>query len=254
MRASPEPARLSFTKVTKTYRRGRVTANRRIDLDLEPGELVALTGHNGAGKTTLLDQVVGTLRPDEGDIRHGERSLVSDPGLARRVSSMMPQLHAPLTGVTPRQAIAAIARLRGRGGAEANRATEELIDLLDIGPWRRVPGERLSGGARRLTSYAMAVVAPPPVLLIDEPTNDVDPTRRPLIWRHLRRLADAGHVVVVVTHNLREVERTADRYVILQRGRLLDDGGLRRPVADAETTTPAPVSLEDHYERITHES
>ena len=136
---------------------------------------------------------------------------------------MMPQIYAPLTGVTPAQAITSIGRLRGLSPRAARRATDELLDALDITQWRNRSGEKLSGGLRRLTSYAMAVVAPAPVLLIDEPTNDVDPVRRPLIWRSLRNLADDGHIVIVVTHNLVEVERAADRYVLLQDGRVLVD-------------------------------
>lgn len=239
MKDTEESPGLTLLEVSKTYRKAssRTPANRAISLNLHPGELVALIGHNGAGKTTLLNQVVGTTRPDSGDIRYGADSLVAAPDLARRVSSMMLQLHAPLTGVTPAQAITSIARLRGGSSAEAQRAAEALIDVLDIGQWRRVPGEKLSGGLRRLTSYAMSVVIPPPVLLIDEPTNDVDPVRRPLIWGHLRRLADAGHIVIVVTHNLNEVERTADRYVLLEQGQVVADSSPRRLAAESGTTT-----------------
>lgn len=206
--AIPSTEPLSLEEVTKTYRRGAAAANRAISLTFRAGELIALIGHNGAGKTTLLNQIIGTTKPSSGDIRYGTASLVAKPDLARRVASMMPQMHAPLTGVTPLQAIASIGRLRG-----------------------------LSGGLRRLTSYAMAVIAPPPVLLIDEPTNDVDPVRRPLIWRHLRRLADEGHIVVVVTHNLLEIQRTADRYVLLQNGNVLIDSTPRQLSQQARTTT-----------------
>ncbi|WPF65674.1 ABC transporter ATP-binding protein [Corynebacterium sp. 22KM0430] len=227
---------LSLEGVTKTYRGQNTPANRNISLTFHPGELVALLGHNGAGKTTLLNQIIGVAKPTSGDIRFGERSLVVNPDFARQVAAIMPQIYAPLTGVTPQQAINSIARLRGLTAGEATAATQELIGTLDIAEWARVGGEKLSGGLRRLTSYAMAVVAPPPVLLIDEPTNDVDPVRRPLIWCHLRRLADAGHTVIVVTHNLLEVERTADRYVLLHNGEVLIDSTPRQLADQARTT------------------
>ena len=235
--AIPSTEPLSLEDVTKTYRRGAAAANRAISLTFRAGELIALIGHNGAGKTTLLNQIIGTTKPSSGDIRYGTASLVAKPDLARRVASMMPQMHAPLTGVTPLQAIAAIGRLRGLSGANARREASTLIDQLDIAQWQGTGGEKLSGGLRRLTSYAMAVIAPPPVLLIDEPTNDVDPVRRPLIWRHLRRLADEGHIVVVVTHNLLEIQRTADRYVLLQNGNVLIDSTPRQLSQQARTTT-----------------
>ena len=235
--ATPHADALSLDQVTKTYKRGGVAANQAISLTFRPGELVALIGHNGAGKTTLLNQIIGTVKPTSGDIRYGASSLVAAPDLARRVAAMMPQMYAPLTGVTPLQAITSIARLRGLPAADAKRAALDLIDSLDIGEWKDTGGEKLSGGLRRLTSYAMAVVAPPPVLLVDEPTNDVDPVRRPLIWRHLRRLADAGHTVVVVTHNLLEVQRAADRYVLLQKGAVLVDSTPRQLARQARTAT-----------------
>lgn len=231
---SPADA-LSLNQVTKIYKRGGRAANQTISLTFRPGELVALIGHNGAGKTTLLSQIVGSVRPTSGDIHYGTSSLVAAPDLARRIASMMPQMYAPLTGVTPLQAVTSIARLRGLSAAAGKRAAIELIDSLDIDEWKNTGGEKLSGGLRRLTSYAMAVVAPSPVLLIDEPTNDVDPVRRPLIWGHLRRLADDGHTVVVVTHNLLEVQRAADRYVLLQNGTVLVDSTPRELARQART-------------------
>lgn len=214
---------LCVESVSKTYRGASTPANYSISLDFAPGQLVALIGHNGAGKTTLLSQVIGSTKPDSGDIRYRGQSLATNPDLARRVSSMMPQLHAPLTGVTPEQAIASVARIRGADRQEAAHAAHKIIADLRIDPWRKVKGEKLSGGLLRLTSFAMSVAIPAPTLLIDEPTNDVDPERRPLIWAELRRLADNGHIVIVVTHNLSEIEHYADRYILLQRGRVLAD-------------------------------
>lgn len=240
-RARSSGQTISLQQLTKTYARGRAPANRDISLSFQPGELIALIGHNGAGKTTLLNQIIGTTKPTGGDVQYGTRSLVAAPDLARRVSSMMPQIHAPLTGVTPVQAIASIARLRGLSSKWAKLAALDLLETLDIAAWKNTGGEKLSGGLRRLTSYAMAVVAPAPILLIDEPTNDVDPVRRPLIWRHLRRLADAGHIVIVVTHNLLEVERTADRYVLLQEGSVLMDSTPHQ-LADQVCTTSLTIS------------
>ena len=219
---------LTVDALSKTYRRASTPANQDICLEFRPGELTALIGHNGAGKTTLLNQMIGVTRPDAGTIRYAGRSLTREPQVARRVCAMMPQLHAPLQGVTPTQAVSAIARLRGHSAPATKRATAELLAELDIVQWAGVPGEKLSGGLRRITSYAMAVVCPPPVLLIDEPTNDVDPVRRNLIWKSLRTLADSGHVVIVVTHNLLEVERSADRFVLLQQGSVREEGDPRR--------------------------
>jgi ABC-2 type transport system ATP-binding protein len=90
--------------------------------------------------------------------------------------------------------------------------------------WADQPGEQLSGGIRRLTSFCMAAVQPGSLVLLDEPTNDVDPLRRRLLWTELRRLANEGRAVIVVTHSLSEAERGVDRVVVLDKGRVIAAG------------------------------
>lgn len=103
---------LEIADLVKVYRRG-VRANDGISLRVDAGEVLGLLGHNGAGKTTLLNQVVGLVRPTSGRIRIDGRDPVADPAMARRLCSLQPQAHAPLDGVTPRQAIETIVRLSG---------------------------------------------------------------------------------------------------------------------------------------------
>ncbi|GAA1347535.1 ABC transporter ATP-binding protein [Falsarthrobacter nasiphocae] len=227
---------LRIESISKRYGKGPLV-NDAVSIELRPGELTALIGHNGAGKTTLLSQICGVVRPTSGDIRFGEVSFVSQPDLARRACSLMAQLHAPIQGMTPRAMISSVARLRGASAADAQARTADVIERLSIGEWADKPGQKLSGGLRRMTSYAMAVVLPPPILLIDEPTNDVDPQRRPVIWRDLRGLAEDGHIVVVVSHNLLEVERAADRVVLMKEAKVVMDGTPQSIAAAAGAST-----------------
>ncbi|MDO4761596.1 MAG: ABC transporter ATP-binding protein [Corynebacterium sp.] len=217
------PSDLHVESITKTFSGRARPANNNVTVSFAAGTLTALIGHNGAGKTTLLNQIVGSLQPDSGEIRYGDLKLSDHPEYARRIVAMMPQLQAPLHGVTPRQAITAIARIRGLSRQQASQATQQILSSLDLDLFSDTQADKLSGGFRRLTSFAMAVAAPAPVLLIDEPTNDVDPLRRTLIWQHLRKLADSGHCVVVVSHNLLEVERYADRFVLMHKGEMRSD-------------------------------
>ncbi|NHI19804.1 ABC transporter ATP-binding protein [Phycicoccus endophyticus] len=233
---------LAVQRVTKTYAARSVRANDEVSLSVDGGTLLAVVGHNGAGKTTLLSQVIGVTRPDSGEITLDGASLVADPGLARRTASMMPQLHAPLTGVTPRQAVVAVARLRGASSRDARSAATRLFAALDIEEFADRAGEKLSGGVRRLASLAMTAVRAPTIVLVDEPTNDVDPVRRPMIWSVLRRLADDGRIVLVVTHNLHEVQQTMDRFVLMQRGRVLMDS---TPATVAGALAPMTLTVHD---------
>jgi ABC-2 type transport system ATP-binding protein len=215
---------LEINGLTKTYRRGGVRANDEITLRADAGEVYGLLGHNGAGKTTLVNQVIGLARPDAGSIRLGGSDLVADPGLARHACSIQPQAQVPIDGLTPRQAIDLVGRLRGEKPAVVRRRTGELAAALEIEEWLDTDGARLSGGVKRLVSFAMAAVAPGRLAILDEPTNDVDPVRRRRLWAQVRALADGGAAVLLVTHNVMEAERSVDRLAILDHGRVVVEG------------------------------
>src|SRR5690625_1838534 len=217
---------LHITGLTRRYRPG--VANDGTTLRVRPGEVVGRLGHNGAGKTTLVSQVVGLLKPDAGHIAVGRVDAVRHPAAARRHVALQPQAQAPIDGLTPRSAIEIAARLRGLSSRDARAAARDLAEELDIGPWldqRALPeGGGLSGGIRRLTGFAMAVAAPTPLLILDEPTNDIDASRRRLLWQALRRRGDQGIGVLLVTHNVAEAERVVDELVILDHGQVVATG------------------------------
>jgi ABC-2 type transport system ATP-binding protein len=214
---------LEIENLTKVYRSG-TRANDGITMSVEEGEVFGLLGHNGAGKTTLVNQVVGLLKPTSGSILIDGHDLIADPGLARRLCSFQAQAHVPIDGLTPRQAIELLGQLRGASKTEVRRRRQILVDALDLGEWLDVDAARLSGGVKRLVAFAMASVAPGRLVMLDEPTNDVDPVRRRLLWQQVRALADNGAAVLLVTHNVIEAERSVDRLAILDAGRVIAEG------------------------------
>jgi ABC-2 type transport system ATP-binding protein len=214
---------LKIESLTKVYRTG-VRANDGVDLAVDEGEVCGLLGHNGAGKTTLVNQVIGLLRPNSGSIRIDGRDVVADPGLARRLCSFQAQAQVPIDGLTPAQAIDLVGQLRGMPKATVQRRRDGLIAALDLGEWLDIDAARLSGGVKRLVAFAMAAVAPGRLVMLDEPTNDVDPVRRRLLWRAVRNLAEEGAAVLLVTHNVIEAERSVDRLAILDAGRVIAEG------------------------------
>lgn len=208
---------LTIKNLTKLYK-NNTRANDNISLNFESGEITALIGHNGAGKTTLLNQVIGLVKPTNGEILINGINIVNKPSLARKLVSSMPQFQVPIKGVSVYQAVDSILRVKGFSKGVSKEKATNIIKELQIDEWENVSGEKLSGGLQRLTSFAMTVTSDTPVVLLDEPTNDVDPVRRIVMWKYLRKLADNGVIVIIVTHNLLEVEKYADRYVLLDKG------------------------------------
>lgn len=209
--------------VTKIYR-GTLRANDAITLSVRPGEVYGLLGPNGAGKTTLVKQVIGLLKPTAGRITLGPFDLVADPDAARQLCSYLPQAPMPIDSFRVREAIELTGRIRGGGRADVRRRARDLIEALDIGEWEDTMGQRLSGGIRRLVGFCMVTVWPGRVVILDEPTNDVDPLRRRLLWDQIRLLAQQGCAVFLVTHNVMEAEKSVDRLAIISAGRLIAEG------------------------------
>ena len=216
-------ALLEVENVVKEFR-GGVLANADVSLSVEPGEVYGLLGPNGAGKTTLVSQIIGLLAPTSGRIMISGVDATQDPAYARMACSFQPQSQVPIAGLNPLQAIELVGRLRGGRPAEVEARTRELVAHLELGEWARARGETLSGGIRRLVAFCMATVVPGKLIILDEPTNDVDPLRRRLLWDQVRRVADQGSAVLLVTHNVLEAERSVDRLAIMDRGRMLSQG------------------------------
>lgn len=240
---------LEIHDISKTYRgrfrRGTgVTANDGITLRADGGQVYGLLGHNGAGKTTLVNQIVGLLKPDSGTIHIDGVDLVADPGYARQVCSLQPQAQLPIDGLTPHQAIDLLGQLRGGRKVAVQERRARLVETLDIGEWLDTSGEKLSGGVKRLVSFAMAAIVPGRVVILDEPTNDVDPVRRRLLWDAVRQLVDEGNTVLLVTHNVVEAERAVDRLAVLDAGRVVAEGTPAQLKAGLERELRLDLTLE----------
>jgi ABC-2 type transport system ATP-binding protein len=213
---------LDVDRVTKVYR-GGVKANDEITLSIDAGQVFGLLGPNGAGKTTLIGQIIGLLTPTSGTITIDGVDVVKRPTVAREACSYQPQSSVPIDGLSPLQAIELAGRIRGGETAAVRHRTRQLIDALDLGEWQKKAVE-LSGGVMRLVAFCMAAVEPGRIVILDEPTNDVDPLRRKLLWSQVRTLADNGSAVLLVTHNVLEAERCVDRLAIIDGGKVVGAG------------------------------
>lgn len=215
---------LEINNVYKTYRKGQVKANDGISLSVEKGEIFGLLGPNGAGKTTLVNQIIGLTKPTSGSITIDGVDVVANPGYARQICSFQSQSQAPTVGLTPLQAIELIGRIRGGKKAEVRHRTRELINRLEMNEWENTIGMNSTGGVRRLVAFCMAVVQPGRIVILDEPTNDIDPLRRRLLWQEVQAVAEGGSTVLLVTHNVLEAERVVDRLAIVDQRKVKGTG------------------------------
>ncbi|KRG15285.1 multidrug ABC transporter ATPase [Virgibacillus soli] len=211
------------TKVFNGRGKNKLVANNNLSLQLNEGEIFGLLGQNGAGKTTLVNQILGLLIPDSGEIHLLGESVLQSPARARSICSVQPQSQVPLGLLTPKQAVTLMGKMRAGKRFDPKRV-EMLFEALDMGNWANKEGDKLSGGAKRLTAFCMAVIAPGKLVILDEPTNDVDPVRRRYLWDVIRNLTNDGTSVILVTHNVLEAEKTVDRVAILHNGKILTQG------------------------------
>lgn len=211
---------LEIKDIHKTYRKGKVKANDGISLSIEKGEIFGLLGPNGAGKTTLVKQIIGLVKPDSGSITVNGVDAIANPGYARRKCSFQSQSQAPTVGLTPLQAIELVGKVRGGKKADVKRRTRKLIDKLEMNEWEKTIGLNSTGGVQRLVAFCMAVVVPGSIVILDEPTNDIDPLRRRLLWQEVQEVAEIGSAVLLVTHNVLEAERVVNRLAIIDQGKV----------------------------------
>jgi len=195
-----------------------------ISFDVWPGELVGLIGANGAGKTTTLRSIATLLSPTSGSVRVAGCDAASDPiGVRRHLGYLSATTGVP-DRLTPREVVRSYGGLHGLHGEPLDEAVERVERVLDLGSLANRPCGRLSSGQRQRVSLARALVHDPPVLVLDEPTSALDIIAARELMEFLVRLRDEGHAMLVSTHRLHEIERRANRFVILHDGRVVRSG------------------------------
>ena len=211
--------------LTKVYPGQTQAANDNVTLQIHRGEIFGLLGANGAGKSTLVRQMVNLLRSTSGSIELFGRRVGGDPLHVPLNVGYMPQETHALNNLTVGEALYFTAHLRGLNRAEAKRERDALLVLWQMQELRRQHSPRLSGGQRRLLRLAVAMVGSPPVLILDEPTNDLDPQRRKLVWDVLRQLNhERGTTIIFITHDVIEAEKIIQRVGIMRAGQLVAVG------------------------------
>jgi gliding motility-associated transport system ATP-binding protein len=207
--------------LTKKF--GALTAVDGITLAVKEGEVLGFLGPNGAGKTTTMRIIAGYLEPSDGAARVCGFDLARQPIEAKRRIGYLPE-GAPLYGdMTCRGLLAFVADVRGFDQAERRRAIDRVIEMIELGDVADRPIETLSKGFKRRVGLAQALIHDPPVLILDEPTDGLDPNQKYHVRALIRSMAKSK-AIIVSTHILEEVEAACSRAVIIAEGRVVADG------------------------------
>jgi gliding motility-associated transport system ATP-binding protein len=208
------------TALTRTY--GNFVAVDAVDFSIGPGEIVGLLGHNGAGKTTIMKMLSGYLEPSRGTVTIDDIDVAAEPKRVQRLLGYLPEnlpLYPELTVV---DYLDFAADLRGVSAAQRPATVREAIEATELGEKALDSIDTLSRGYRQRVGVAQAILHRPRFLILDEPTNGLDPSQTQQMRDLIKRLA-AQATVILSTHIMQEVNAICDRAMILLNGKLVLD-------------------------------
>jgi len=212
---------IEIKNLTKTF--GLIRAVDDITLTVPRGQVLGFLGPNGAGKSTTMKIVTGFLQPTSGRVSVCGHNVLDNPLAAQRAMGYLPE-GAPLYAEMTAEALLHFcAEARGYRGADKRRIVRDAAERVHLEGVMRQPIETLSKGYKRRVGLAQAIMHDPEVLILDEPTDGLDPNQKHEVRTLIREMA--GHKVIVLsTHILEEVEAVCDRAVVIAHGRLVGDG------------------------------
>lgn len=212
---------ISVEGVTKSF--GSLVAVNRVSFSVNLGEVVGFLGPNGAGKTTTMRMLTGTLQPDEGNILFDGAPIGDDLTGAKSRVGYLPEANPLYEDMLVCEYLDFVSRLRGMEVAEARSGIESAVEETGLAEVFFRPIGELSKGYRQRTGMASAILHQPEILVLDEPTEGLDPNQRVEIRRLVSSLG-SERTVILSTHVMQEVEATCDRLLIIANGAITADG------------------------------
>ena len=189
----------------------------------DTGEVLGFLGPNGAGKSTTMKMIVGFLAPTRGTARVLGRDVLQDPLGVKAAVGYLPEGAPAYPDMTPKAFLDFIAGIRGYDGAERRKRVAQVIELTRIEEVAGQPVETLSKGYKRRVGLAQSLLHDPQVLILDEPTDGLDPNQKQVVRELIRTMA-RDKCIVISTHVLEEVDAVCTRAIIIDRGRIVADG------------------------------
>jgi lipooligosaccharide transport system ATP-binding protein len=203
---------------------GSLTAVDAIDFDVQRGEAFGFLGPNGAGKSSTMRMIGCVSPPTAGTLRILDLDPVHDGPEIRGRLGVVPQADTLDSDLTVRENLVIYGRYFGLSRRAVREKADELLEFVQLSERADSKVEPLSGGMKRRLTIARSLVNDPEVLLLDEPTTGLDPQARHVVWDRLFRLKQRGVTLVLTTHYMDEAEQLCDRLVIMDRGKIAEEG------------------------------
>ncbi|MDK2069147.1 LPS export ABC transporter ATP-binding protein [Aliarcobacter butzleri] len=216
--------KLEIKDITKTIKKTQILNG--VSLEVKSGEIVGLLGPNGAGKTTTFYTVCGLVKPTSGTVYFDDKDITEYPLHKRALKGIgyLPQESSIFKDLSVEDNLMLAAEIITEDKDEQQKRVEELLELFNIEPIRQRKGVSLSGGERRRTEIARALVSKPKFLLLDEPFAGVDPIAVKDIQEIIHQLTKINIGVLITDHNVRETLEICDRVYVMKAGSLLASG------------------------------
>lgn len=212
---------ITVSKLTKTF--GSFTAVNNLSFEVKPGEVLGFLGPNGAGKSTTMKMITGFLAPTAGSVTVDGHDISKDTIAAQKLIGYLPE-GAPSYGeMTVESFLKFIAEVRGFTGSDAQNRIEKVIKEVELQSVRNQPIDNLSKGFKRRVGLAQAILHDPKILILDEPTDGLDPNQKQHVRELIQNLSK-DKIVIISTHILEEVSAVCSRAMIIANGGKVADG------------------------------
>ena len=212
---------IKVENLTKAF--GPKLAVNNISFTVERGEVLGFLGPNGAGKSTTMRMITGFIPPSDGKVSVGGHDVVSNPILAKQLIGYLPENAPVYVDMTVRSFLGFCAELSGLHGVARKKAINRVIEMCFLEPVLHQSVDTLSKGYRHRTCLAQSIIHDPEVLVLDEPTDGLDPNQKHEIRNLIRRMGK-NKAIVFSTHILEEVEAVCSRAIIIDRGQIVANG------------------------------
>jgi ABC-2 type transport system ATP-binding protein len=214
---------ISVNNISKSF--GNIQAVKELTFKVSDGEILGLLGPNGAGKSTTMRMMSGFLSPDKGDVSIDDVSVLENPIQAQEMLGYLPENNPLYKDMLVSELLDFSAELKHLYGAEKNEALDFVVNSVGISEVYYRPVNELSKGYRQRVGIALALLHKPKVLIMDEPTEGLDPNQRSEIRTLIKNLSK-NHTIVISTHVMQEVEALCSRMVIISKGEKVADGSV----------------------------